>query len=302
MACGIIPSSFAWSIPDLLIRNARVPVEDQLVQAFSVFNGIANWDIRRALRAQLAHRHSAEKLRGFTDILGLWYDWLPMNGTHLNIVDNPFPFPVTSMGEIPESRAVWKLLLKRKEATLTDTQKRVLQFYEDWEKHEPMRFYEYYRVRGNFRTDKAMMAFFQSNFDASGVILVDMELLNFYDYPRLVSAHMKIGSESFQQAEENIQRDGKGAASAVPGSNATYEGRTIYIEAARQYAQKLGDFVRETKGFIRKGVKEDFFYEDAWWLMMMRLHCWTMGITLVDREGVKIPSEYYNNPTRVYIL
>jgi hypothetical protein len=56
------------------------------------------------------------------------------------------------------------------------------------------------------------------------------------------------------------------------------------------------------KGLEGQVAKEDSFCEDAWWLMMMRLHCWTMGITLVDREGVKIPSEYYNNPTWVYIF
>jgi hypothetical protein len=206
-----MPSSFACSIPDLLIRNARVPVEDQLVQASSVFNGIANWNIRGALRAQLAHRHSAEKLRGFTDVLGLCCDWLPLNDTYLNMVDNPFPFPVISMGEIPESRAVWKLLLKRKEATLTDTQKRVLRFYEDWENSEPARSYGYYRVQGDSREDKVMMAFFRSNFDASEVILGAMGLVSYKSCLNLVSAHIKTSSESFLQAEENIQHEGKEA-------------------------------------------------------------------------------------------
>jgi hypothetical protein len=27
-------------------------------------------------------------------------------------------------------------------------------------------------------------------------------------------------------------------------------------------------------------------YEDAWWMMMMRLHAWIMSIRLVDRAGV----------------
>jgi len=34
----------------------------------------------------------------------------------------------------------------------------------------------------------------------------------------------------------------------------------------------------------------------------MRLHAWTMGVQWQDRKGVKIPSEHYENPARVYIL
>jgi hypothetical protein len=44
-------------------------------------------------------------------------------------------------------------------------------------------------------------------------------------------------------------------------------------------------------------------YEDVWWMMMMRLHAWTMSVNWVDdKGGVKIPSEYYYSPARVYIL
>jgi hypothetical protein len=36
--------------------------------------------------------------------------------------------------------------------------------------------------------------------------------------------------------------------------------------------------------------------------MTMRLHAWTMSVNLVDRDGIKNSSEYYDNPARVYIL
>lgn len=76
------------------------------------------------------------------------------------------------------------------------------------------------------------------------------------------------------------------------------------MERAYIYTENIPTFVAAAEmGMEEEGCSLDgLCFEEAWWMMMMRLHAWTMGHKWVDRKGVKIPSEYYQNPTLVCIL
>jgi hypothetical protein len=163
LACGIIQgSSLGWmnihisKLPDLPLRTANARFRDQLGPAFTdLWLTVATRDV---LRASLSHPEVAQRLPGFADILGLWSDWLPIPGLSINRVDNPFPFPIRTMGETPEARVAWMWLLKQQESTLSDPKKKVLKFYKNWLKSEPIRFRVYYRVGGfSDRRDSEIM-------------------------------------------------------------------------------------------------------------------------------------------------
>jgi hypothetical protein len=146
-----------------------------------------------------------------------------------------------------------------------------------------------------------MMEFFKRFFGKATAHLGQLES---YTYRTLVKAHITVNAESLKQAEENIQA-GRNKARGdipVPGSNDPYQGDPILTERAFLYVDNIPKVVAYMKNVDKREPSERPSYEDAWWLMMMRLHAWMMGINLVDREGVKISSEYYNNPARVYIL
>jgi hypothetical protein len=144
MACGILvaypsfnrghvttPSirSYVQQMWDLPLRDARLPAENQIDRAFSILE--LDHETRAVLRTSLSHRHPDQRLPAFTDVLGLWSDWLPLPGNkHTNIVDNPFPIPVTTMGNIPESRMIWMIHLRQQRATLSDPKKQMLEFLE----------------------------------------------------------------------------------------------------------------------------------------------------------------------------
>jgi hypothetical protein len=122
----------------------------------------------------MSHPEVAQRLPGFADILGLWPGWLPIPGLPVNLVDNPFPFPLQTMGERHEARVVWMWVLKQQEPTLSDTKKQVLKFYEDWLKFEPGRFRTYYRVEVNSGRESNMMQFFQERFYEAYEFLIKM--------------------------------------------------------------------------------------------------------------------------------
>jgi hypothetical protein len=128
-------------------------------------------------------------------------------------------------------------------------------------------------------------------------------------YTDLVKAHVETNAHSLQEAEANIKAghnkgrdDIRVPGRKVPGTNDVYRGDPIFTERAFLYADNISKVVEYMEKIDIREASKRPCYEDAWWMMMMRLHAWMMSIRLVDREGVKISSEDYENPARVYIL
>jgi len=298
MAFGIISfkeenglSPISPQLYSLRLRNEQLPGIVDL-SSCRLLHPDTHCDTRKVLDASMLHDNPAHRLPAFVDSLGLLCDWLPAEGIR-SIIDNPFPFPATTMGERPESRTVWRSILRKREVTLSETCKMVLEFYDAWEGKKPDGFGRYQKyLKGD------MVAFFHQAFDATTLYLRRTEpeqsimaLVN-----HLITAHILINATSLQQAEENI----KNGHNKKRDNDSLPENRDpIFTERAYIYADNVPQFVKEMQ---RVRPHANYSYEDTWWMMMMRLHAWTMCVEWVDRGGVKIPSAYYDNPTRVYIL
>jgi hypothetical protein len=296
MACGIIE----YYGSDLPLRTTHEHLKDQLAPSFSTLGlTLATTD---AIHASISHPEVAQRLPGFADILGLLSEWLPIPGLPINRVDNPFPFPIRTMGETPEARVVWMWLLKQQESTLSDPKKRVLQFYEVWANIEPEQFRSLYRVLIHSHRDLEITQFFQDRFDEASKFLG--QNLGGLSLMHLVKAHIEVNAHSLQEAEASFQAGHNKPRDdiTVPGTNDPYQGDPIFTERAFLYAENVSKVVKYMEKIDTREASQRPSYEDAWWMMMMRLHAWMMSIRLVDREGVKISSEYYDNPVRVYIL
>ena len=278
----------------LYLRHEQLPVEASLSRALKDL-GICH-DGKKALKASLSHQDPAHRLPALTDILGLWCKWLPIEGITSNVIDNPFPFPLTTMGERHESRNVWKEELKKHEKTLSGPCAQVLQFYNDWENCDPRGFRRFRSQNAVFNAKRRSV--FRKGFDAATRYLQNTEglgVLGMYDF--CVPCHIDINASSLQKAKENIRigHDKTRDSASLPQDR-----DPIFTERAYIYLENIPDFVLEMES--RNPSEERFSYEDVWWMMMMRLHAWTISVQWLDREGVKIPSEHYENRMRVYIL
>lgn len=291
MACGILATGITGR--QLRLRKAKLPLMEELAEALTFFE--VDDAALKALKDSLSQQSLAHRLPGFTDIMGMWSDWIPVNGSCMNTVDNPFSIPVVTMGERAEARVVWRWLLKQRQSSLSDQLKRVLQIYDDWESSEPKRFYESYRVIGNKVKDEKMMAYFKSIFNEANMYLTSPPMSRLL-FTKLLRKHINVNAHSLKQAQWRGHDITYG-----PGSQ-HYQGDAMFIERAFFYAENVTKVVREMESSDGLDPIERPCYEDAWWMLMLRLQAWTMGIKVVNRDGAKIPSHYYDNKTRVYIL
>ncbi|CAI9627528.1 unnamed protein product [Alternaria burnsii] len=299
MTCGIIPAKRnTVRGRDLLLRTTQSPQDLELKQPFSVLDIYG--DAKIALEASLSHPDPAHRLPAFTDVMGLWGNWILLESLGTNKIDNPFPFPLTTMGERPESRHVWRSELRKQESSLSDTRKRVLQFYDDWELHDPQRFVNNYRL---YTTSDRQFTFFKKAFDDTTAYFdgtskaIDPDFSD-RTYELLISAHISVNAHSVEQAEKNVKNKVVRENDSLPDSL-----DPIFKERAYIYAENVPKFVEGMKRSRFHDPKKNISYEDIWWILMMRLHAWTMSVNWVDdRRGVKIPSEHYYSPARVYIL
>ncbi|CAN9410882.1 unnamed protein product [Alternaria alternata] len=214
------------------------------------------------------------------------------------------------MGERPESRSVWRSELRKQESSLSDTRRLVLQFYDDWEDQNSQEFVNNYRLEGT-RESEPKINFFKQAFDEATRYLhtyfdVGDTSLDFGEtliirkerYISLIRSHVSINAHSVEQAEENIKNNVVWEKDSLPDNL-----DPILMQRAYIYAKNVPRFVEEMEKSSWYDPKENISFEDVWWILMMRLHAWTMSVDWVDdRGGVKIPSEYYDSPTRVYIL
>jgi hypothetical protein len=311
MACGILPGGVVvvrlTYASDLPLRDQAQPVEAQLSRTFRLLD--LNYATIKALHESLAHKNTKQALPAFADLLGLWTDWLPQSVWRANVVENPFPIEVEPMGKRPESRVVWQFLLQRHPSNSPQI-KRVLSIYNEWENLDPTRFHTLYDVptfdETSSRRDEysstngyilAMRSFFKRIFD-------ETELYFNRDYPgmyrMLVLKHVAINAQSLRQAEKNIRTKLDRPHPQVSQSSSQYQGDPIFSERAFVYVENIPKIISIMRSVV--DAKLSFNHEEAWWMMMIRMQAWNMGVKLVTREGLTVPHHYYDDPSRVYIL
>jgi hypothetical protein len=319
MACGILPGSHGLfnCATDLLLRDRNKPVEAQLSHTFR-FLELDEFTIE-TLHQSLAHKSTTQILPGFADLLGLWSDWVPIpiteqhvvrmnlaleRGYNANIAESPFPIDVESMGQRLEPRVVWRYLLKRHVSDSLQL-KRVVAIYDEWESTNPDKF----RTRlGHCFVDgdensKIMASFSKAVFLETQLYF---ERLGAVPYWYLVKAHVVVNAQSVKQAELNMQSGVKRPQILEPQGTNHYQGDPTFTERAFVYVENIPDVISKvrsemaTSGF--RAIFSPIEFEEAWWMMMLRMQVWNISVKLVMREGLTIPHQYYGDPSRVYIL
>jgi hypothetical protein len=287
MACGILPYrnqfSHGW---DLLLRDQNRSVEAQLSPAFR-FLTLDDTTVE-VLHQSLAYKTSAHALPGFADLLGLWTGWLPISSHRNNLVENPFPIEVEPMGRRPESRVVWKFWLQQHPSDSPQI-RRVVEIYNVWESLNPTKFQTLHGVWDGRRPE-----FFKEVFDETQLYF-DRYVPGFYR--ELVTSHIVVNAQSFKQAEENIRTM---LDRPHPQSTDQSQWDPIFTERAFVYAENIPKIVEDVALWNRVSNLPPI--EEAWWMMMLRMQAWNMGVDLMMRQGLTVPHYYYGDPSRVYIL
>ncbi|KAH7348096.1 hypothetical protein BKA66DRAFT_601518 [Pyrenochaeta sp. MPI-SDFR-AT-0127] len=237
---------------------------------------------------------------------------------HDKYCGKPIFLPYNYHGVVAEARVVWRFVLKQNVGNLSDTCKTVLQIYDDWESSELRRFYNYYTVRGNVWEDQKQMAYFKTIFDETTEYFT-----NFYsNYIQLVRTHINVNAHSLKQADENFRfnkyRQRVDPMRLAP-ANAThpYEGDDHWTERAFIYAENFPKVIQEMEKFdIEESLPQPHrggspSYRGrtlahlgperrplAQWLT----RAWNMGLKVVTREDLMIPSACIDHPGRVCIL
>ena len=304
MACGILPgvSSLEGEMgrQDL---NLRTGTGSTLAQLDICFRQLQLEEATiSALEESLDHRSPMQHLPGFADILGLWPEWLRIRKWGDVRVENPFPIPVTVMGQRSEGRVVWRLVLKQQEAKLSEQQKLVLNLFNHWEADHPEQFYDDWRRRWNTTEVNLLNSFLVQVFDQADQALQVCAHGRYYD---LVQSHITINVQSLKQAEMNIENKHTHKLDAIvhPDLKRPYESDPILIERAFLYAENVAKVVESAEDKdIWPPSKDEISYEDVWWWMMLRSQAWCMSHEVIQREGIQIPSEFFDSPARVYIL
>lgn len=182
-----------------------------------------------------------------------------------------------------------------------------MDMYDNWERMEPYLFYTSYAVKGNRSIDVPKRAYFKFVFDE--MLMLDHPSISLRICNDVSKAHAVVNSHSLKQAEENIRTGLDHSRPRIPRSNGhPYAGDPIFMERAFVYAEnvaKVIDAVEFGRHIHDFSSVDDFrvYVEDMWWrMMMLRMQAWHMGVKLINREGVTVPHQYYDDPSRIYIL
>jgi hypothetical protein len=262
-----------------------------------------DFDALDALRENVSHKSNSQALPGLADLLGLWTEWLALPGNFMDVVENPFPLWVAPMGMRFEARVVWRFVLKSLSSTHSEQMKRVLEIYDKWENSEPERFYQQYSVKGNAPSDEGMRSFFKDIFYETKA---HFDRFHARFYQELVRTHVAINSRSLHQADENIRTGhGQSRQMITQDNGGVYYGIPLFTERAFVYVENIAEIVNAINAAILEHVTPGFpipDIEEAWWMAMLRMQAWNMGIKLIVRKGLKVPIDYYEDPSRIYIM
>ena len=123
MACGIIPGNERFHLGDLYYRdNIQASETDSVVASLTDF-GLLEGAVD-AIKRSTKHKSTVHYWPGFSDILGLWSDWTPLEGSSINSVISPIGQRLHTMCEAYEVRVVWRWLLQEEEKTGTISSQR----------------------------------------------------------------------------------------------------------------------------------------------------------------------------------
>jgi hypothetical protein len=301
MACGIIPGNHNLGTWDIHLRSQDQDPDNNLIEHTLKINMQVGTEALQAIFDSVHHTNGAHHWVAFTDVLGLWSDWVPMEQSAINAVISPIGSHITTICEAYESRVVWGWLLRERMARrpLSISQARVLNFYTRWEQREPTQFYQTHKLLNNDPRNAAAKEFFKETFDETTAYFAKRYKKEGHTYyADLVTAHVKVNSHSLKQAEDNFNNETSRNDGRV-GHN-LYD--TLFAERAFLYVDNIPRIVKEMEN--KKPFDNPYDLkqvEDAWWMLMLRGHCWEMGINRVVQKSC-VPSSYYNSPARVYIL
>ncbi|KAF1938264.1 hypothetical protein EJ02DRAFT_514653 [Clathrospora elynae] len=331
MACGIIPGNDKFGTWDLYLRTGMMDSDPGLISialkdlqlddknVIGAFKSIAfndlQLDIEKAISdfKKITQNSSTEDdWPAFSDILGLWSDWVPLNGSLINSVLSPIGHRVHTMSEAYEARVVWRWLLQEQEnqGNISSLRRRVLRLYDSWEADEPRRFY--FNPGVNDAPYNSHNAFFKSIYDVTTSYFEKIIQKTREDfYLQLVASHVHANAKCFTDAtsgykthfgkrpEYELEINGR-----IKAVNSRMEGRVGYKLPATPFtmcAFIYADNIPNVVSCMRQRGQQENFVEDAWWMLMLRGQCFEMGLTRVVQKSC-VPSSYYNSPTRVYIL
>lgn len=311
MACGIIPgnksSSFeTWDIP--LRAERQDPSPDLILSALNRLD--VGPDATAAILDSISHGNSGSHWPAFVDLLGMWSDWLPLDGSRITSVCSPIGHRIFTMMEVYEARVVWRWHLQQAytrspyfQSPLSEQMQKVLEYYNTWEAKYDRRFYHYSRLLGNKSSDGEQVRFFKDIFDATTDYFIAMARRYSDHYERrgnttfyvdLICSHIIVNSHSLKEADSKINA----GQHRNDGRVGVHLWDTLFVERAFIYADNVPKVIdgMEKLGYPRTDI------EDAWWMLVIRGQAWEMGINRIDDKSMIVPSNYYNSPTRVYIL
>ena len=301
MALGIIPGNGLFHTWDLRLRSDdNDPDTELIVQSIlDILSGSKHANLAvNAVRNSVKHQKLGHHWPAFVDILGLWSEWIPLHGSPINTVISPIGHRVFTMGEVYEARVVWRWLLREREkhGRLSIIQTRLLGFYDSWEQKDPHLYNHYYWLPTNDPKQMTERDFFKQMYDETTAFFMDQGAENPMYYVTLVGAHISVNAHSLKEADDNVKA-GKSRNDGRTGQNLW---DTLFTERAFIYVDNIPKIVDDMD--VRcNGKCDSDSVEDAWWMLMVRMQCWEMGVNRVVQKSC-VPSSYYNSPTRVYIL
>lgn len=171
MAFGIIPGNERLGTWDLRLRSGEEDPDTELIvrESRDMLTRVnmhpdATVDV---LRKSVNHGNKGHWWPAFTDLIGLWSDWIPLNDSPINAVISPMGHRVFTMGEVYEARVVWRWIMMEQERnkSLSTVQSEILNFYLAWEQMHPDWFYRYYWLTPNEPRAVSQRDFFKRMYD-----------------------------------------------------------------------------------------------------------------------------------------
>lgn len=315
MACGIIPGNPLLGTWDIPIRSDQGDPDIELIVEALQDMRIGNAAIDE-IRESVMFWNPGHHWPAFMDLFGLWSDWLPLPDSTITDVSSPLSQRIFPMGEVYEARVVWRWLLSQK-ASPSDMQRRLLRYYNKWEECWD-HFHKFFGLSGNRPEEMEWITYLKALYDSTTSYFTsvhskyemylneNLEAVRYDNehptgplkrnnfYANLVASHIEINAHSLKEADANVnagihRNDGRVGATLYD---------TVFTERAFIYADNVPKVVAE---MAERGFR-DSDIEDAWWVLMLRMQVWEMSINRVPDKAMKVPSSYYNSPTRVYIL
>jgi hypothetical protein len=297
MAFGIIPGNWELGCYDLPLRTEQNdPDTELIIQATTkileekdIIAGSKHASAAiEAIRQSIDHANEVHHWPGFTDLMGLWSEWIPLDDSPINTVIGPMGHRVYTMGEVHESRVIWRWLLKEREkqGCLSTVQKSILEFYDMWEARDVDRFSRYYSIAPNNHSSMAEREFFRNMYDTTTVFfkdrIRDTRIRMFY--VMLVGSHLAVNARSLIEADENIKNT-KVRPFGQDLHDQIFRERTfIYVENIPKVVQDVidrcdEDTLRDDRLVPEMPVVElePEMLKDAWWMLMIRMQCVSMA-------------------------